>query len=89
MTKNKNTQGIFFITFGMFVFAIQDSITKFIYKDIALYEMYFIRSLVSFLIIIFYLKISNKPIIFKTHYPILTSIRVILFFLDLVLSIFL
>ena len=80
MTKNKNAQGILLITLGMFVFAIQDSITKFIYKDIALYEMYFIRSLVSFLMIICYLKLTNKTIIFKTHYPILTSIRVILFF---------
>ena len=78
--KNENTQGITFIVLGMFIFSIQDSITKYIYKDIALYEMYFIRSLVSFLILIFYLKITNKPIIFKTHYPILTIIRLILFF---------
>ena len=42
--------------------------------------MYLIRTLTSFLIIVFYLKIINKPIIFKTHYPLLTTVRVILFF---------
>ena len=78
--KSKNTQGILFIVLGMFIFAVQDSLVKYIYNSIALYEMYFIRSLVSFLIIIFYLKITNKAIIFKTYYPILTSMRVILFF---------
>jgi drug/metabolite transporter (DMT)-like permease len=78
--KNKNAQGILFIVLGMFIFAIQDSLVKYIYRSIALYEMYFIRSLVSFLIVIFYLKITNKTIILKTNYPILTVVRVILFF---------
>ena len=78
--KNKNTQGILFNVLGMFIFAAQDSFVKYIYNTIALYEMYLIRSLVSFLIVIFYLKITNKTIIFKTHYPILTTLRVILFF---------
>jgi drug/metabolite transporter (DMT)-like permease len=78
--KSKNAQGILFISLGMFIFAIQDSLVKYIFNSIALYEMYLIRSLVSFLIVIFYLKITNKAIIFKTHYPILTLLRVILFF---------
>ena len=78
--KNKNAQGILFIVLGMFIFAVQDTLVKYIYNSIALYEMYFIRSLVSFLIVILYLKITNKTIIFKTHYPILTTLRVILFF---------
>ena len=78
--KNKNAQGIILIVLGMFIFAIQDSLIKYIYNSIALYEMYLIRTLTSFLIIIFYLKITNKPIIFKTHYPLLTTARVILFF---------
>jgi len=45
-----------------------------------LYEAYFVRTLISFGVIVSYLKITNKPIIFTTHYPLLTSIRVILFF---------
>jgi len=53
---------------------------KYIIASVALYEVYLIRTFVSLLVIIFYLKISNKPIIFSTHYPILTFFRVILFF---------
>ena len=78
--RNNNTKGILFIVSGMFIFAIQDTIVKHIYNNISLYEMYLIRTLTSFFILILYLKITNKPIIFKTHYPILTTIRVILFF---------
>ena len=78
--KNKNAQGILFIVLGMFIFAVQDTLVKYIYNSIALYEMYFIRSLVSFLIVIFYLKITNNTIIFKTHYPFLTALRAVLFF---------
>ena len=40
----------------------------------------FVRTLISFIVIASYLKITNKPIIFVTHYPVLTVIRVILFF---------
>ena len=78
--KSKNTQGILLIALGMFIFAIQDSLVKYIYYNISLYEMYLVRTLTSFLIVIFYLKITNKPIIFKTHYPLLTTVRVTLFF---------
>jgi len=78
--RNKNAQGILLIVLGNFFFAIQDSLVKYIYTNIALYEMLLIRTLISFFIVIFYLKITKKPIIFKTHYPLLTIIRVILFF---------
>ena len=78
--KSKNTQGILLIALGMFIFAIQDSLVKYIYYNISLYEMYLVRTLTSFLIVVFFLKITKKPIIFKTHYPLLTTVRVILFF---------
>ena len=78
--QTKNSQGILLIALGMFIFAIQDSIVKYIFNSISLYEMYIIRSLTSFVIVIFYLKITNKSVIFKTHYPVLTTARVILFF---------
>ena len=78
--KNKNTQGILFVVLGMFIFAIQDSLVKYIYNSVSLYEVYLIRSLVSFSVVFFYLKITNKHIVFTTHYPLLTTIRVILFF---------
>ncbi len=79
-TKNNNTRGIIFILLAMIVFSVQDGIMKHIYNFISLYEVYLIRTIVSFILIIIILKIKNKPIIFKSQYPILTFFRVILFF---------
>ena len=78
--KNNNTKGIILILTAMLIFAVQDSLMKYIYSSVALYEVYFFRTIVSFTLIIIYLKILKKPIVFKTHYPLLTFCRVILFF---------
>ena len=78
--KNNNPKGIILILIGMLVFAVQDSIMKYIYSSVSLYEVYIIRTLVSFFIILAFLKLLKKPIIFKTHYPFLTLCRIILFF---------
>ena len=79
-TKNNNPRGIILILLAMMVFSIQDSIMKYIYNYVSLYEVYLVRTLVSFVLIILFLKITNKPIVFKTQYPLLTLCRVILFF---------
>ncbi len=78
-TKN-NTKGIIFILLGMATFSIQDALIKFIYNDAALYELYFGRTLAAIILLISYLILSKKKINFKTHYPFLTTIRVICFF---------
>ena len=78
--KNNNPKGIILILFGMLIFSVQDSIMKYIYSFVSLYEVYLIRTSVSFIIILLLLKITRKPIIFKTQYPILTFCRVVLFF---------
>ena len=53
---------------------------KHIYSFVSLYEVYLIRTIVSFLLILIFLKYKKKPIIFKSKYPFLTSCRVVLFF---------
>tara|TARA_A100001011_G_C14293329_1_gene837230 strand:+ start:770 stop:1720 length:951 start_codon:yes stop_codon:yes gene_type:complete len=78
-TQN-NTKGIIFILLGMAAFSIQDALIKFIYNDAALYELYFGRTLIAIIILVSYLKFSKKKINLKTHYPLLTTIRVICFF---------
>ena len=77
---NNNPKGIIFILLGMLAFAVQDSIMKFIYSFVSLYEVYLIRTLVSLIIILLFLKITKKSIVFKTQYPVLTFCRVVLFF---------
>jgi len=78
--KNNNPKGIILILLAMLAFSVQDSIMKYIYNFSSLYEVYLIRTLVSFVIILLFLKITKKSIIFKTQYPLLTFCRVILFF---------
>jgi len=78
--KDNNPKGIILILAAMLVFSFQDSLMKYIYNSVALYEIYLIRTLISFFIIIIFLKLLKKPIIFKTHYPLLTLCRIILFF---------
>jgi len=78
--KNNNPKGIILILVGMFIVSFMDATFKYINTSVNLYEAYFVRTLISFGVIASYLKITNKPIIFTTHYPLLTSIRVILFF---------
>ena len=79
-TKNNNPKGILLILLAMMVFSAQDTIMKYIYNFVSLYEVYLIRTLVSFFLILLFLKLTKKPIVFKTQYPLLTFCRVILFF---------
>jgi len=78
--KNNNPKGILFILLAMLAFSVQDSSMKYIYNFVSLYEVYLIRTLVSLTLILLFLKLTRKPIIFKTQYPVLTFCRVILFF---------
>ena len=87
--QTENAKGIILILLGMLAFAVQDSIMKYIYSFVSLYEVYLIRTLVSFVIILLFLKLTKKPIIFKTQYPLLTFCRVVLFFFGFSFFIFL
>ena len=78
--KNNNPRGIILILIAMMVFSVQDGIMKHIFSFVSLYEVYLIRTLVSFVLILFFLILTKKPIVFKTKYPLLTFCRVILFF---------
>ena len=80
MDTNQNTKGIFFIMTGMAFFSIQDSLIKYIYEDVALFELYFGRTLIQSIILLSFVLLTKKTIILKTHYPLLTLIRVVCFF---------
>ena len=78
--KNNNPKGIILILIAMMVFSVQDGIMKHIYNFVSLYEVYLIRTVVSFTLILTFLILTKKPIVIKSQYPILTLCRVILFF---------
>ena len=78
--QNNNPKGILYILLAMMVFSIQDGIMKHIYNFVSLYEVYLIRTIISFVLILTFLILTKKPIVFKSKYPLLTFFRVILFF---------
>ena len=78
--KNNNPRGIILILIAMMVFSVQDGIMKHIFNFVSLYEVYLIRTLVSFGLILIFLKVKKEKIVFKSQYPLLTFCRVILFF---------
>ncbi len=80
-TSNNNPKGILLILIGMALFSIQDSLIKYVFEDLSLYELYFGRTFIATVWLFSFLLISKKKIVFKTHYPLLTLLRVILFFI--------
>ena len=61
-SAQSNSKGILFILMGMALFSIQDALIKFIYEDAALYELYFGRTFVAFILLVAYLKFSKQKI---------------------------
>ena len=80
MEANNNTKGILFIMIGMAFFSIQDSLIKYIFEEIALFELYLGRTIVQATVLISIFLITKKKFTLKTHYPFLTLLRVICFF---------
>ena len=86
MSNNKdNPKAILLILIGMTVFAVQDTFIKLLSNNTNLYLIYFVRCLVGLLVIFTYLKIKKIPLILKSHYPFLTVIRTLGFFLGFTL----
>ena len=77
---NQNSKGIIFILIAMALFSIQDALIKFIYNEVALFELYFGRIFIGLILLCGYLILTKKNIVLKTHYPFLTTLRVLLHF---------
>jgi drug/metabolite transporter (DMT)-like permease len=80
MTADNNSKGIILIMIAMTLFAMQDSLIKFIFEQSALYEIFFGRYLVAAILLFCYIKFKGQKVTLKTHYPVLTIVRVILHF---------
>jgi drug/metabolite transporter (DMT)-like permease len=80
MAADNNSKGIILIMIAMTLFAMQDSLIKFIFEQSALYEIFFGRYLVAAILLFCYIKFRGQKVTLKTHYPVLTIVRVILHF---------
>ena len=81
MRTNNNPKGILLIVSAMTFFSMQDALIKFIYEKAALYEIFFGRYFVAAILLFGYIKLRKQKISFKTYYPILTFLRVLLHFI--------
>ena len=81
MTTDNNSKGIILILIAMSLFSMQDALIKFIFEQSALYEIFFGRYLIAAIVLFVYLKFKGQKVSLKTHYPLLTFIRVSLHFI--------
>ena len=54
MTRDNNSKGIILIIIAMTLFAMQDSLIKYIFEKAALYEIFFGRYFVAAVLLFFY-----------------------------------
>ena len=81
MSTDNNSKGILLIIAAMTLFAMQDSLIKFIFEKSALYEIFFGRYFIAAILLFIFIKFKGHKVSVKTYYPFLTLIRVILHFL--------
>ena len=82
---NDNTLAIICILIGMTVFSLQDVLIRILSEEISAFQILFIRSIVGTSLLCIYLKFNKIPIIFSSHYPILTILRAAIFLLGFTL----
>ena len=81
MTRDNNSKGIILIIIAMTLFAMQDSLIKYIFEKAALYEIFFGRYFVAAVLLFIYVKFKREKVSLKTYYPFLTLFRVLLHFI--------
>ena len=81
MNADNNSKGIVLILIAMSLFSMQDALIKFIFEQSALYEIFFGRYLVAAIVLFNYLSFKGQKVSLKTHYPLLTFVRVLLHFI--------
>ncbi len=89
MSIMENTpKAIFLIIIGMSSVAFQDALIKIISTETNIFLILFCRAFLGFFLLLIFLKIKKQPIIFKTNYPLLTTLRGIIFFIAFCLYFF-
>ena len=86
--KENTPKAIVLIVIGMTAVAFQDVLIKFISSDTNIFLILFFRALLGVVFLTIFLKIKKKPIIVKTNYPVLTILRVLLFYIAFILYFF-
>jgi len=81
MVLDNTSKGVLLTIVAMTMFAMQDSLIKFIFEESSLYEIFFSRYIVAAILMFGYLKIKKISVNLKTGYPYLTFLRVLFHFI--------
>ena len=80
-TKENTPKAIILIIVGMTAVAFQDTLIKLISSETNVFLILLFRALLGIIFLSIFLIIKKEPIIIKTHYPILTIMRGLMFFI--------
>jgi len=81
-------KAIFLIIVGMSSVAFQDTLIKYLSSETNIFLILLFRASLGIIFLSIFLKIKKEPLIFKTNYPFLTIIRVLLFYSAFILYFF-
>ena len=76
-----NKTGIFYLVIGMWVFTFQDIIIKLLSDKVNLFQILFIRSIMTIVFVLLYLTITKQTKLISISTPIMTTIRSLIFFI--------
>ena len=66
MTKDNNSKGIILIIIAMTLFAMQDSLIKYIFEKASLYEIFFGRYFVAAVLLFSYIKFKKQKVVVRS-----------------------
>ena len=88
LVKENTPKAIILILIGMSAVTLQDILIKLLTSEINIFLLLLCRASLGLIFLLIFLKIKKEPIIFKTKYPVLTIIRVLLFYTAFILYFF-
>ncbi len=86
--KENTPKAIILIIVGMTAVSFQDTLIKYISSETNIFLILLFRALLGLIFLSIFLKIKKEPLIFKTNFPVLTIIRVLLFYTAFILYFF-
>jgi drug/metabolite transporter (DMT)-like permease len=80
-----NKTGIYYLVIGMCVFTFQDIIIKLLSDKVNLFQILFIRSIMTIVFVLIYLSITKQIKLLSISTPIMTTIRSLVFFIGFIM----
>ena len=79
-----NKTGIYYLVIGMWVCTFEDIIIKLLSDKVNLFQILFIRSIMTIVFVLLYLSITKQIKLLSISNPITTTIRSLIFFIGFI-----